>query len=997
MLRKHNRCVLLACVWLMVLLIGSAQAELIGWWTFDDGAGAMAVDSSGNGNDGTLIGDPAWDTEEGRGGILLLDGTDDHMVVQGNYVLPLYSMALWFRIDGGSTQQNIFGAYGAAGELYGAAMQLETDGRLRYVHRFPFGSSGGTNIYTDTTYNDGAWYHAAIVKAPDTMTLYINGEVVGTAADGTRFNLTALTVAVSVLRHDNLQRFVSGAVDDLQLYDHALSVQEVQQAMMGLQQGQASAPTPADDAVDVLREVVLAWTPGEHAHTHDVYLATVFEDVNDAGRGNPGAALVSRAQTGTEFSPAQRLDFGTTYYWRVDEVNAAPDNTVFKGDVWHFEVEPVAIPIDAPILATASGFNPGMEPGKTVDGSGLNESDQHSSAGMDMWLTATNGSWIQYEFDQAYKLRAMQVWNSNQTVEPFIGFGIKKVVVESSLDGVTWTVIDGTPPFAQGTGQATYEANTTVDLGGAVAQYVRITPQSAHGFTGQSGLSEVRFSYIPNTPREISPADGSTSMSTELELSWRAGREAAAHQVYMGSDPADLALVGTTVDPSFVANGLNYDQTYYWQVVEVNEAETPSAYASDIQSVITPAYGTVDDFESYSGAEGQEIFVTWFDGFGGDASLGGSTTGHIDGPFVETTNTYNGNQSMPVYIDNDGGFFDIDGKASAPIFSEVVRELDSQDWTTGGVETLSIMFAGSPGLTGQLYCKINSNKLTYDGDASAMGISTWQAWNIDLATVGGNLTNVKELAIGIENGSSGILYIDAIRLYPRQGEVLAPVMPDTANLLAHYALDGDYQDASGNGRHGVPIEEANIFFIAGVAGQALDLASGNGYVEIPGFKGITAIDGVQQPFTIANWFKTTETSGDQEMVTWGASPGTQRLTWRVHEGRLRTEHGSGNLRGNTYVNDGEWHFGALTVAEGANLRPDVTKLYVDGLEDSTFSGSDNAYDLQPDADVCIGCRADDKSRFFIGVLDEVRIYNRVLSPAEIAALAGKTKPIHVPF
>ncbi len=56
-------------------------------------------------------------------------------------------------------------------------------------------------------------------------------------------------------------------------------------------------------------------------------------------------------------------------------------------------------------------------------------------------------------------------------------------------------------------------------------------------------------------------------------------------------------------------------------------------------------------------------------------------------------------------------------------------------------------------------------------------------------TVDGDLNNVRELAIGVEGGSSGILYIDAIRLYPRQGEVLTPVMPGTANLLAHYALD----------------------------------------------------------------------------------------------------------------------------------------------------------------------------------------------------------------
>ncbi|MCP4449870.1 MAG: hypothetical protein GY809_00290, partial [Planctomycetes bacterium] len=106
----------------------AADPSLIGWWTFDDGSSATAEDSSGHGNHGTLIGDPTWGTEDGHGGILLLDGVDDRMVVTGNYVLPLYSMAVWFRIDAPG-QQVLFGAYGANGELYGASLEIQSDGR----------------------------------------------------------------------------------------------------------------------------------------------------------------------------------------------------------------------------------------------------------------------------------------------------------------------------------------------------------------------------------------------------------------------------------------------------------------------------------------------------------------------------------------------------------------------------------------------------------------------------------------------------------------------------------------------------------------------------------------------------------------------------------------------------------------------------------------------------------------------------------------------------
>jgi regulation of enolase protein 1 (concanavalin A-like superfamily) len=238
--------------------------------------------------------------------------------------------------------------------------------------------------------------------------------------------------------------------------------------------------------------------------------------------------------------------------------------------------------------------------------------------------------------------------------------------------------------------------------------------------------------------------------------------------------------------------------------------------------------------------------------------------------------------------------------------------------------------------------------------------------------------------------------IDDVRIYNRglsEGEVrylagvgdlaVDPIYvpPFQTPLRLHLEFEGDATDSSGNGHHGTLMGDASI------VDGALVLDGDGDYVNIDGYKGINAVDGVQQPFTIANWFKTTSESGNTEMVTWGSSPGTQRLTWRVHEGRLRTEHGSGNLRGNTYVNDGEWHHGALVVTEGANLRVPNTLLYVDGVQDSTFSGSDNAYNLTPDVDVRIGMGGPTGDRFWPGSIDDVRIYDYALSEGEIRYLA----------
>jgi hypothetical protein len=171
-------------------------------------------------------------------------------------------------------------------------------------------------------------------------------------------------------------------------------------------QALASNPDPADAATDVARDAVLRWTPGESARTHDVYLGTVLDDVSNAGRANPLGVLVSEGQTAPTFAPG-RLEFGRTYYWRIDEVNAPPDSTIFKGDVWSLTVEPVAYPIQNVMVTASSANSAGEGPENTVNGSGLAADDRHSEDNKAMWLSSITGpqpTWIQYEFDRIYKL-----------------------------------------------------------------------------------------------------------------------------------------------------------------------------------------------------------------------------------------------------------------------------------------------------------------------------------------------------------------------------------------------------------------------------------------------------------------------------------------------------------------------------------------------------------------------------------------------------------------
>jgi hypothetical protein len=749
-----------------------AFADLIGHWKLDETAGTTAADASGSGHDGSYMESPILDVPGvyGTG----MDSADGYFEVDLGDDLPIgnaeRSITLWVHIDQVQGDRK-FLSYGTGSNGQAFTFCMENVGgedgvRLRHW--------GGNMFYAGIT--TGEWSHLAIrVPAGATIVneteVFINGQFIeGYRSGGSDRTLDTVASPFRVGRSitSQITQVFLGLFDDVQFYDHALSEQEVLHAMAGGAVELASSAQPEDGADDVLRDLGLTWSAGKFAVSHDVYLGTDFADVNSADADNPLGVLASQGQTEASYDPG-RLEFGQTYFWRVDEVNGAPDRTVFKGEVWRFEVEPFAIAVTDITATATSSHDASMTPEKTIDGSGLNALDQHSTEATAMWLSGMGdpSPSIQYEFDKAYKLHELWVWNSNQPVESFVGLGAKDVTIETSTDGVAWTVLADTPPFAQAPGQANYAHNTTIDLGGTVAQYVKLTISAGHGMIPQYGLSEVRFLYVPTNARELQPADGTTTASADVVLSWRAGREAASHEVYLGTDPNGLSLTATTQETSYQTADLDYATTYYWQIVEVNDAEDPQAYASDIVSFTTPAYGTVDSFDQYNN-DCERIFFAWEDGLGhnggedldncnvapSNGNGGGSIVGHAQAPFAETSIVRSG-QSMPLEYDN----------AFGP--SEATLSLDSQDWTANGIQSLSLYFRGDPGNTGQLYIKINNTKVSYDGLSDALQRGQWLPWNIDLSTVAGNLQSITSLSIGIDGGSaSGMLYIDDIRLYP---------------------------------------------------------------------------------------------------------------------------------------------------------------------------------------------------------------------------------------
>ena len=645
----------------------------------------------------------------------------------------------------------------------------------------------------------------------------------------------------------------------------------------------ASKPNPSYEAQDISRDIILKWSPGEFAITHNLFYGTDFNDVNDATTASPLSAVVKEGIDVNNFDPG-RLAFNTTYYWRIDEVNDPLTPGQYKGPVWSFTVEPVALKVPASdIKATASSSYSGYDPNDTINESGLDTDnmDLHSGNQIDMWVSTpeANDVWIRYDFDKAYELHQMMVWNFNLSM--ILNAGFKDVTVEYSLDGQSWAEVPDVPEFAKGDGTNTYKYNTVVDLGDVAAKSVRLTAKSNWGMQF-SGLSEVRFMYIPVWTREPKPDDEAIDVPWNATLSWRPGREASQHKVYISANE-QMVIDGNapvnTVSSNSYSPTLALGQTYYWRVDEVNNAEVPTSWEGDIWSFSTEDYITVDDFEDYNDTQPYTVWDTWIDGLT-DTTYGGSRMGNEYEPFCEEEIVYGGEQSAPLY-------YNVTSASKSEVVANTSNLKIGSDWTKGSPETLVLWFYGTiDNSADKLYVKLNSSKVYYDGDLLNLTRPAWWAWSISLSQFNVNLANIQTITIGLEKaggtGAESHIDIDEIRLYRAEPPIPAEyvwIEAESGNITAPFetltqlagASGGQYigkANGAGDNTAASPAPDATATYSFTVSGgNYLIGLRVNGYdgsngvwVRIQGASAIMTVDGEEASLT-SGWLDSNNFDG----------------------------------------------------------------------------------------------------------------------------------------
>ncbi|MHC4337118.1 MAG: LamG-like jellyroll fold domain-containing protein, partial [Planctomycetota bacterium] len=357
-----RRLISLVVVVLVLSLGGKASAELVARYSFDD---ATASDSAYYIEDaeGTFYGDAKVVDDPCRGLVLELDGIGDYVRVENNDVAEFstesFSYSFWSKTTLAGVWFYFWKGVDYEGDdtpmsrdhLHGVNCYHDDTIWVRfslYNYSEPGGGEKSRTEVPETNCVNGTWVHIACVrdvsKPGEELRFYVNGVLEPTTSTedpnpnedecGDINNPGHLYIGCNDRGYppdinSNPTAFFFGRMDDFRAYNHALSEQELYWLANNMTDPNlASDPNPQDGAYAVCPGVSLSWTGGDNVVDHNVYFGTSLSDVNSS------ATVYIAHHPSTSFSPT--LEYGTTYYWRIEEVNPGHPDSPWGGSIWKF-------------------------------------------------------------------------------------------------------------------------------------------------------------------------------------------------------------------------------------------------------------------------------------------------------------------------------------------------------------------------------------------------------------------------------------------------------------------------------------------------------------------------------------------------------------------------------------------------------------------------------------------------------------------------------------
>ncbi|KPK43330.1 MAG: hypothetical protein AMJ65_06065 [Phycisphaerae bacterium SG8_4] len=315
--------------------------SLLAWWTLDEGAGTNVLDWSGHGHHGSLGEDAGW-TDGYDLTAVQFDGRGDYVgfgTPADLYLPDTYTYTAWFKpgedIRGDSGPQYLLCIGSRSDLVFGVEDGVGVNGDLS-LHYYDTQPSFHAVGVGQTSWHADEWHMVAGTRDATGHKIYLDGELRNFDTNVNQDNFGGATGRMISLgaRAWTGHQYFNGTIDDVRIYNKALTDQEILEVMEG-NTLVAGDPEPARGAtLDITDVTSLSFSAGDGAASHDVYFGTDRSAVAGADNSSPE---FQGNQAGTSLSAAGLVEFGGgDYYWRVDEVAAG--GTVTAGTIWKFTV-----------------------------------------------------------------------------------------------------------------------------------------------------------------------------------------------------------------------------------------------------------------------------------------------------------------------------------------------------------------------------------------------------------------------------------------------------------------------------------------------------------------------------------------------------------------------------------------------------------------------------------------------------------------------------------
>jgi len=983
--------------------------NLLVWYTFEEGSGNVALDYSGHNRHGVMTGSPLPSRTGGMvGDAIALTGNGDRIVYDGDNGaflngLSAMSVTVWIKSNIINTEKG-FVVFTDPDGTDARDIRYDDAGSTTGVDNcFKYGVTTGTagqQLESPGGLQVTEWQHVAMTWVTDTqIQFYVDGTLLAPGnppadpPDGTTIGCTKLVVGQGC--KDGAASSWNGLIDDVRVYNKALTQQQIKDIMRG-DPKLAWNPKPGNRAsVDVETGRAISWSPGDTAAMHDVYFSTDKAAVDTATTSTAGV-YVGRQGPNT-FDPGA-LAFGGTYYWRIDEVETG-GTVIHKGYTWTF--------------TTLSYLN-------LEDFESYGDSTVVGAPGSRMWYTWKDG----------------YGWTDPTTVG---GNGTGSLVGNWPPPVAERTVIHGgkqsMPFWYDNSGTGTDALGNPITAKYSETERTLAAPQN---FT-RNGVRALSLWF-----QGVSPMQG--------------GMVVNGNQITVTGAGADIW--GTSDQFHFANKAIN--QTQFTLVVRVESVQNTNGWAkagimirdtlaadsANCFLAVTPANGITAQIRSLAGATSANTAVAgltapyWIrlarDSFG-DVTAAYSA----DNSTWTTLATDNLGVTTPLYI-GLAVTSHVAGTPCTAVFSSFTMDGGAVTGLTN--QDIGIVSNTPAPLYMALTDSLGNKRYVTNPDAGAVNRTAWTQWNIDLAsfqTGGFNLNSVSKVAIGVGTptsttpGGAGKMYFDDIALYPPRyipglgtplsADLNANGVVDLADtkilvddwlkqdftapaLVAWYKLDGNALDSSGSGFHADPCSDPGARFptyVASKAGlsQAVDVNGGGDYLVA---RNVGArLNGVDA-LTVAVWIKADVIGTDKGFIDFQVPNGNDSRDMRfdvaggsgggtnVFKVGITATDGEQKIEGSNGMQKTDWQHVAMTWASGKNLTlyldgvPD-TPTYIEPIRYGTLTGYGPMH-------IGKGCKDNAANLSWAGLIDEVRVYDKALSQAELQSImaggAGTVSDYH---